>query len=192
MWKNHFIAILCGTDPAFAMNLWDKLVRQIIITFNLLGPARLNLKLSAHTQIYGAFVFSCNPLAPPGTKAMVHEKPDICGTRYPHAVEAWYVVPVIHQYQCYCTWFSKTQAERITDTLAWLPSQVVMPVPASTECAIAAAHNLTSALLHPSLSSPITPINADHHVSLHQLATIFTDTGDATIFPPPDFPPLPP
>ena len=58
------------------------------------------------------------PLAPPGTKFIVNEKPDICGTWYPHAVEAWYVGPVMHHYWCYHTWVWKTQAKRITNTLA--------------------------------------------------------------------------
>ena len=48
----------------------------------------------------------------------------------------------MHHYRCYRVWVWETRADRITDTLAWLPTKVVMPTPSSTERAIAAAHEL--------------------------------------------------
>ena len=34
--KSHFISILAGVDPAFPMNLWDRLLPQTVLTLNLL------------------------------------------------------------------------------------------------------------------------------------------------------------
>ena len=31
-WKNHFIAILYDLDPQFPLQLWDKLIRNVIAT----------------------------------------------------------------------------------------------------------------------------------------------------------------
>ena len=73
--KNHFIAILCGTDPAFPMTLWDNLIPQTLITLNLLRRSNLNPALSEYDQVYGAFDFKRTPLSPPGTKVMAQEKP---------------------------------------------------------------------------------------------------------------------
>jgi hypothetical protein len=45
--KNHFIAGLCSTNPAFPLNLWDKLLPQCLVTLNLLRRSRINPQLSA-------------------------------------------------------------------------------------------------------------------------------------------------
>ena len=94
--KNHFIAMLCGTDPTFNMALWDKLLPQALITLNLLRPSRINPQLSAYAQMYGAFDYNRTPLAPPGTKVLCHESPETRGTWAPHAVDAWYVGTAMH------------------------------------------------------------------------------------------------
>ena len=71
-WKNHFIVNLCGTYPDLPLELWDKIVPQCIMTLNLLRKSRINPKLSAYSQMEGAFYFNKTPLAPVGTKVIVH------------------------------------------------------------------------------------------------------------------------
>ena len=79
-WKNHFVAILCGTNPKFKMVLWDKLLPQAIISLNLLRASHLNSNLSAYAQLHGAFDFNRTPLAPPGTRVFTHVKCEVRGT----------------------------------------------------------------------------------------------------------------
>ena len=86
------------------MKLWDKLLPQALFTLNLLRVSRLNLTLLAYSQMHGTFDYNRTPLAPPGTKVTVHEKPDARGTWSPHAVPAWYTGPAMHHYQCYRVW----------------------------------------------------------------------------------------
>ena len=50
IFKSHFISILCGTYPAFPINLWNKILPQAMMTLNLLRTSRLNPKLSAYSQ----------------------------------------------------------------------------------------------------------------------------------------------
>ena len=38
IWKNHFIAILCSLDPKFPLQLWDRLLEQTNLTFNIICP----------------------------------------------------------------------------------------------------------------------------------------------------------
>ena len=71
--KNPFLAGLASCDPGFPLSEWDRLIPQAVLTINLLHPARLNLKLSAHTYFFGNFDFNRSPLAPPGTRAVVHD-----------------------------------------------------------------------------------------------------------------------
>ncbi len=56
--KNNFIAGLCSVDKNFPLHLWDKLVPQTILSLNLLRGSRINLKLSACAQLFGAYDFN--------------------------------------------------------------------------------------------------------------------------------------
>jgi hypothetical protein len=212
--KNHFIAGLCGTDQNFPLHLWDRLLPQALLTLNLLRASHLNPRLSAQAMIHGAFDFNRTPLAPPGTRVLVHEKPTVRGTWAPHAVDGWYIGPAMHHYRCYNVWIWETASERIADTLAWFPTKVTMPVHSSADTALAAARDLTQALLHPAPASALAPLSDQQYLALRQLAAIFTtgtnnDPSNAAIITtedtiassgtrsgtprvPPGFPPAPP
>jgi hypothetical protein len=69
--KSHFIAGLCSVDKDFPLHLCDKLVSQAEISLNLMP------KLSAHAQMNGQFDFNRTPMAQPGLRVLVHEKPDL-------------------------------------------------------------------------------------------------------------------
>ena len=58
-------------------------------------------------------------------------------------------------YRCYIVYITKTRSLRFTDTLAWLPSKVVMSVSTSTDIDIVAANDLTISLLNPSSAVPV-------------------------------------
>ena len=73
--KNHFIAGLCSTDRQFPLHLWDRLLPQALISLNLLRSSRINPRLSAWVQVHGACDYNRMPMAPPGTRVLVHEKP---------------------------------------------------------------------------------------------------------------------
>jgi hypothetical protein len=96
--KNHFIAGLCGTDQNFPLLLWDCLLPQALLTLKLLRTSHLNPRLSAQTMVHSAFDFNRMPLALPGTRVLVHEKPTARGTWLPLAVDGWYIGPVLHHY----------------------------------------------------------------------------------------------
>jgi hypothetical protein len=176
--KNHFIAGLCTTAADFPLTLWDQLLPQALLTLNLLRTSRINSRLLAWSQVHGAFDFNRTPLAPPGTRVLVHEKPTLRGTWSPHAVDGWYLGPTMLHFRCYRVWILETTSERIADTVVWFPTKVSMPKSSSTDAAIAAVRDLTSALLHPSPASPLSPISASQHAALQQLSTIFNEITD--------------
>ena len=78
--KAHFIA---GLTSHFPLNLWDRLVLQTQMTLNMMCASNINKKLSAYEQIYGTFDYNTTPLAPPGTKSIVHLKNNQRGTCAP-------------------------------------------------------------------------------------------------------------
>ena len=138
--KNHFIAGLCITDANFTLKVWDHLLPQALITLNLLRGSRINPQLSAWVHVHGAFDFNSTPLAPPGSRVLVPEKPSVRGTWALHAVEGWYLGPALRHYRCYRVWVNETSAERIADT--WFPTHVTMPTVSSANAAEAAARDL--------------------------------------------------
>ena len=171
--KNHFIATLCSCDPSFPLHLWDLLLDQATITLNLLRTSSLNNNLSAYAQIHGFFDFNKTPLGPPGTKVIVHNKPEARGTWSPHGDEAWYVGPAMNHYRSFRVYVPSTNSIRISDTLAWFPQHITMPTASSTDIAMAAAYDLTQALLYPSTASALAPLADSQREALMQLASIF-------------------
>ena len=172
--KNHFIAILCGTDPDFPLMLWDKLLEQTVMTLNLLRASRVNPRLSAYEQLNGVFDFNRTPLGPLGCKVIFHEMPSARGSWSPHGVEGYYIGPAMEHYRCYQVWIEETRAERTGNTLVWLPKMIPVPKTSSADAAVAAAHDLIHALQNPHPASPLAPLREEHRHALETLAEIFS------------------
>jgi hypothetical protein len=173
--KNHLIAGLCSTDPNFPLNLWDRLLPQALITLNLLRRSRINPRLSAYAQVHGAFDFNRTPLAPPGTRVLIHEKPSVRKTWAPHAIDGWYLGPAPQHYRCYRVWSTETSAERIVDTLTWMPTQVRMPIASTNDILLAAADEIIAALQTPSLPTLLPSDAIARRDTLQRLSTMFAN-----------------
>lgn len=74
--KNHLITGLCLCDTNVPAEEWDRLIPQATIPLNVLQSSRRNPSLLSYTDIYGNFDFNATSLAPPGTRTIVHLKPD--------------------------------------------------------------------------------------------------------------------
>jgi len=190
--KNHFIAGLSTVDPDFPMRLWDKLLPQAFITLNLLRGSRINPKLSAYAQIKGFFDFNKTPIAPPGIKVVVHEKPQNRSTWDAHAVDGFYLGPALESYRCYRTFISKSKGERITDTLEWFPKHLNMPTSSNLELLVAATKDLTAALKNESQNSPLTALSDSEHEALDTLNKILSNKSQAFETDKPPAEPAPP
>eukprot|EP00804_Cyclotella_cryptica_P013267 CCRYP_007042-RA/>CCRYP_007042-RA protein AED:0.32 eAED:0.32 QI:0/0/0/1/0/0.33/3/0/993 len=110
-WKNHFVAIRAGTPRTYRLSNWCKDLEQTNITLNMLHPCTTNPLLSAYEAVEGMFSFDRTPMAPIGTKVMVHIKPNQRQTCGYHAIRAWYFAPARHHYRCIQV---VTEADRIT------------------------------------------------------------------------------
>jgi hypothetical protein len=115
--KNHFIAMLCSTDKQFTIHLWDRLIPQVVLTLSLLRQSCITSKLSAHAQLNGPFDYNATPLAPPGTRVMIHEKPDKRGSWAPHDKHGWYVGQAMEHYRAHRVYCSTTRHETINHTV---------------------------------------------------------------------------
>ena len=193
VFKNHFIAGLCSTNPDFPLHLWDRLLPQALLTLNLLRTSNINPQLSAQALIYGLFDFNRTPLAPPGTQIVIHEKPTVRQTWAAHGCDGWYLGPALKHYRCYRVYVNETNAERISDTLAWIPTNIPMPIPSSIDIAIAAGTDAFNAATHPHPATAIAP--TDHQLdlitNLGNMYQNFADQHRPSPTVPPGFNPLP-
>ena len=185
--KNHFIAGLASADPNFPLQLWDRFIQQSYITLNLLRGSRMNPKLSAYAQIEGEFDYNRTPLAPPGIRVVVHEKPADRGTWSSHGVDGWYIGPAMESYRCFKTYIWSTKSERITDTLEWFPHHVTMPKASDMDLLIAATTDILKILQHPSKNSPLPPLSDSESQQLKDITNLLHNkvTVSNTSAPPP-------
>ena len=125
--KAHFISCLCTTPPDFPATEWDLLLPQSELTMNLLRNCRYNSSLSAHAALFGSFDFNSTPLAPFGTKCVIHEKPSNRTSWATRGTDAWYIGPALEHYRCVQCYDPKTRAIRISDTVQYFPQVVPFP-----------------------------------------------------------------
>jgi hypothetical protein len=171
--KNHFIAGLCSADYDFPIRLWDKLLPQAETTLNLMRASRADSSKSAYKATFGPFNHNHTPLAPPGCKVLIHEKPDQGRSWDPHQVKGWYLGPAVEHYCCHQCYVTNTQAERISDTVEPFPKQAPTPTLTSTEVAIIAAEALIKALNNPSFSPHVKNLRDTAETALQELSKAY-------------------
>jgi hypothetical protein len=131
--KNHLVSILHGTDKQFHAWLCCQIIPQVVVTLNMLRRSRINLKLSAYTQIFGGFDYNRTPIASIGTKAVVHLRTKKKGrtTFGDHVVIGWTIGPALDHYWHLDFYIPKTRGTRVSDTVVFLPEKYSMPTTAA-------------------------------------------------------------
>lgn len=77
--------------------------------------------------MWGNFDFNSTSLAPPGTNALVHLKPQKRGSFQVHSIDAWYIGPRMEHYRCFTCWILETGGTRDADTVEFFPQQIPFP-----------------------------------------------------------------
>ena len=161
--KNHFLAGLATCDPDFPIRQWDRLVEQAELTLNLLRNSRVNPKLSAWAYLFRNHDFNKVPLAPPGTKIVLQSKPDQRKSWAFHGEKGYYVGPAPEHYRYVRCFIPKTQKERITDTVTFIPKVIPIPHASIDDHLRKTVDDLVHLLTKkPSLISPTGPQSAQH------------------------------
>ncbi len=111
------------------------------MTLNMMRPCCLNPLLSAHEAIDSLFLFNATPLAPLGTKVLLHLKPTQRKSWSYHAAKVWYLSHAANYYRCIQVTMRDTGGKRITDTFRF--QHHALPVPHIT----ATDHILQACLL---------------------------------------------
>ena len=77
----------------------------------MMRASRLNSRLSAYTQLEGSFNFDATPLAPPGCKVIIHEKPKQRNSWDQHGKLGWYLGPALEHYRYNRVYCNETRGE---------------------------------------------------------------------------------
>jgi hypothetical protein len=173
--KEHFVAGLSSVDPTFPLHLWDRLLPQAEITFNLLRTSRLHPQLSAAAHFHGLVDYNKTSFSPSGCKIIAHEKPGKRRTWSPHGQHVYSLGPAMHHYQCQNIYISATASERIVNTLEFFPHNFLMPQLSSTDRLIMEVNNMSNALKNPHPEVPFSHIGDDTIAALTTLAENFKD-----------------
>jgi len=197
-WKAHFLSVVTGADPTFPLQEWDLLIPQAVLTLNLLRSSRVFPRLSAYQVLHGAFDWNRTPLAPAGTRILVHIKPKNRPAWAERGIPAFYVGPALQHYRCFSVFVPSSQGVRITDTIAWHPRDFVMPhadpisqLTLATTDHAQALRDVTAALALPDLGKRALPLRTaalDTYRALNDLYQAATDKHLSPIPPLPDAP----
>ena len=162
--RSYLCAGLASCNPKFLSQEWDLLIPQAVLTLNLLHSSRTNPSLSAYTAIKCNFNFNGTPLAPPGTKVLVHEEASNRPSFSTHAVNGWYIFSSLKHYLCYHCYIPTTASTRHANTVKFFQKYFNFPKVTDSTYLRQAAEDIVRILSnkhtnysHPSLSfgSPI-------------------------------------
>jgi hypothetical protein len=159
---------------------------QAELTLNLLRSSRVNPKLSAYAYLNGNFNFNKTPLAPPGTKVIIHLKPDQRASWSYHGEEGWYVGPSMEHYRCVKCYIPTTARERDVDTLQFFLKKIPFPSISTEDYLKQDASDILAILQKPPSSLPYLAYGDPTKNVIVQIATLL---GRAVAVPPsPQFP----
>jgi hypothetical protein len=178
--KNHLLACLATCDSDFPVSEWDRILFQVELTLNLLRSSRVNPKLSAYAYLNGNFDFNKSPLAPPGTKVLVHVKPDQRPSWSYHGEEGWYVGPSMEHYRCMKCYIPTSGRERDIDTIKCFPKNIRFPNISTADYLKQAATDIIALLMKPSSNLPYLEYGDATNNALVQIALLL---GRATSLP---------
>ena len=88
---------------------------------------RLQPHLSSWASINGNHDFNQHPLAPPGTKVIIHTKTSNRPSWAFHGQIVWYIGPATSHYRCVRCFIPKSQSEIISDTVKFIPQHIPIP-----------------------------------------------------------------
>jgi hypothetical protein len=182
-YKSHLLARLAKFDPDFPVAECDGILFQVELILNLLRSSRVNPKLSAYAYLNGNIDFNKTPLAPPGTKGLIHLKPDQPASWAYHGEEGWYVGPSMEHYGCVKCYIPKSGRERDVDTLTFFPKSVPFPQISTEDYSKQAASDIVALLQQPPTNLPFLAYGDATKNALVQIATLLGRASDQPTSP---------
>ena len=91
VFKDHFMAMLCGIDYIFPMRRWCSLLLHAVVQLNMLQASATNLSISAFEQLHGPHNYDAHPFAILGNAVEVHVTPNNRRIWGDHTIPGFYL-----------------------------------------------------------------------------------------------------
>ena len=180
MFKNHFISILYCADLTFLANQWDRLIKQTVMTINMVWRSWINPRLSSYQQIWGSIDFNRTPMGIPGCKAMVHLRPRERPFYSTHGVLGFYVEPSMHKFRNFTCYVPTKRNNRDSNIVQFYPGHTQMPTTSSTDQLAVVIEDLITVLQNPYPPTPFLQVGNPTNNAIRQLRIIFNVSNGTT------------
>ena len=154
--KGHFIAVLCGADESFPLQLWCMILRQAEHQLNLLRKSRRNPAISAFEEMYGPHDYNAHPFGILGCAVELHVMPDNRKSWETHTKTGFYVGTSWEHYRCHQVWVQDTKSTRVGQTVFFRHKYITQPTVTASDALLRASEDICDALLKASPKNPKT------------------------------------
>ena len=113
--KNHFVAILSGTDLTFTVSLWDKPPHQVELTIKVLRHSNNVPTVLTKAHLFETFDFNRMLLAPLNWAVQIHKYADKRETWAVHTVDEWYLGTSPDHYHSQPIYVKKIRTESVSE-----------------------------------------------------------------------------
>ena len=165
--KCHFISGISAMDSNFphptAVSRYPQHAVHLL-------PAPPHVFLHAHD---GPFDYNAMPMAPSGIRTLVYETFQQLKTWAQHGVDAWYIRYCSDHYLCHKTYVPATRGERISHTVSFFPHDFAVPAKNHQYNVARSIRDLTTALQHRYLQTPLQPVEDKQFDAIQALEQIF-------------------
>lgn len=145
-WKNHFVAVLSGTDDKFPMQLWDKIIPQAEKQLWLLRQSNSNPKVSAYSHVHGQHDYNALPFVPIGMQTIVHEKPSKRRSWAQHGAKGFVLGTSYEHYRNWIAYCTKSRGTRVSGRMFFKHKYLTNPSVTTGDVVCQAANNLAKTL----------------------------------------------
>ena len=164
--KDHFVAVLCGTDPDFPLQLWCQVLRHAENQLNLLRKSRLDPTKSAFETMYGPHDYDAHPFAILGCEVELHVMPKNRRTWEAHTKTGYYLGAAWDHYRCHRVWVKDTKSERVGQTVFFKHKYITQPTITTSDALLRASEDVCEALLKSQPSSKKTRTAVDKLIEI--------------------------
>ncbi len=125
--KDAFIAAPTSTNFNFPIQLWDKLMPQVLNCLNLLCRSQIKPAISSYKAMNRPYDWNQYPLAPLGCKAVVYKDGYTRGSWASRGIDGWYLGPSMDHYRCDLYFIPETRAYQILGSMESFPQHCQLP-----------------------------------------------------------------
>ena len=113
--KGHFISVLVRVANDFPIHQGDELIKQTLLTLNLLRQSSVGPKVSAYACHHSWFDYSQMSSTPMGCAVQFYIKANRQHSWDEHASDGWYLGTLLEHYCCHNTFVKATGHVQISD-----------------------------------------------------------------------------